>query len=65
MSYFQYHCEAGFGCDWDDTYGFVPEAECPLHDCYPLAEETVIEYPVLTSTRKIVTYIWKWFYERS
>lgn len=25
-------CEAGFGCHFHPVYGFVPEADCPVHD---------------------------------
>jgi hypothetical protein len=24
--------ECGFACDWTPPYGFVPEADCPVHD---------------------------------
>lgn len=24
--------DCGFGCDWVYPYGFVPEADCPVHD---------------------------------
>ena len=25
-------CDCGYGCDWVSPYGFVPEADCPIHD---------------------------------
>ena len=25
-------CDCGYICDWVYPYGFVPEAECPVHD---------------------------------
>jgi len=25
-------CKAGYGCEWVYPYGFVPEADCPIHD---------------------------------
>jgi len=26
-------CDCGYACDWVYPYGFVPEADCPVHDC--------------------------------
>ncbi|MHC4336289.1 MAG: hypothetical protein ACYSUV_21450 [Planctomycetota bacterium] len=26
------------GCGWTWPYGFVPMADCPVHDRYPMAE---------------------------
>ena len=28
--YYPLHC--GYECDWVYPYGFVPEADCPVHD---------------------------------
>lgn len=25
-------CEAGYACGFQAPYGFVPEADCPVHD---------------------------------
>lgn len=30
-------CEAGYECHFHEVYGFVPEADCPVHDA-PLDE---------------------------
>ncbi len=29
---FQSEAWCGYGCDWVYPYGFVPEADCPIHD---------------------------------
>lgn len=29
---FEEECEAGFACHFHPVYGFVPEADCPVHD---------------------------------
>lgn len=28
--------DCGYACGWAYPYGFVPEADCPVHDKYPM-----------------------------
>ena len=37
-----FKCAAGYGCDWVYPYGFVPEADCPIHDPPPVWHGRVI-----------------------
>lgn len=32
------------GCDWVQPYGWVPEADCPIHDSSPKHEAILAEF---------------------
>ena len=32
--------DCGLACGYVEPYGFVPEAECPIHDKYPMEGES-------------------------